>query len=147
MQGYLDMLLGNDADVDTLGSDQLEEGLVRLEDAALLLVGGCEYLLEEGDGQLALARMARLPQGSRIKAMGQQLLRHRRMQSAMVGNAANVLQRVWRRRQLQRREQQQVGDERGVAQQCTVTLWWDGVRECTWCLSGDQLSDDDVCTA
>jgi hypothetical protein len=106
LQGYLDMLLGNDADVDTLGSDQLEEGLVRLEDAALLLVGGCEYLLEEGDGQLALARMARLPLGGRIKAMGQQLLRHRRMQSAMVENAANVLQRVWRRRQLQRREQQ-----------------------------------------
>lgn len=104
------MLLGNDADVDTLGSDQVEEGLVRLEDAALLLVGRCEYLLEDAEGQLALARMTRLPPGVRIKAMGQQLLRHRRMQSAMVENAANVLQRVWRRRQLQQQEQQQVMD-------------------------------------
>lgn len=110
MQGYLDSLLGADADVEALASDQLEGGLVRLEDAALLLVGGCggiEYLLEEQDPQLALARMQRLPLGGRIKAMGQQLLRHRRMEPAMVENAANVLQRVWRRRQLQRQEQQQ----------------------------------------
>ncbi|WIA13678.1 hypothetical protein OEZ85_007238 [Tetradesmus obliquus] len=109
-QGYLDSLLGADADVEALASDQLEGGLVRLEDAALLLVGGCggiEYLLEEQDPQLALARMQRLPLGGRIKAMGQQLLRHRRMEPAMVENAANVLQRVWRRRQLQRQEQQQ----------------------------------------
>ncbi|WIA33826.1 hypothetical protein OEZ86_006935 [Tetradesmus obliquus] len=109
-QGYLDSLLGADADVEALASDHLEGGLVRLEDAALLLVGGCggiAYLLEEQDPQLALARMQRLPLGGRIKAMGQQLLRHRRMEPAMVENAANVLQRVWRRRQLQRQEQQQ----------------------------------------
>lgn len=100
LQSYLDTLLGNDADVDSLATDQVEDGLLRLEDAALILVGGCAYLLDEDNGQLAMARMARLPLNSRIQAMGRQLLQHRRMQGTMMVNAANVLQRVWRRRQL-----------------------------------------------
>jgi hypothetical protein len=46
----------------------------------------------------ALARMARLPLGAQVGAMGRDLLLHRRMHEGMVEAAAAVLQRVWRAR-------------------------------------------------
>lgn len=102
LQGYVDGLLNSEAQVDTLHSDQLEDGLLRLEDVALILVCGCSYLLAEDSQEMALARTVRLPQGAQITALGKQLLTHRRMRDSMVSNAAAVLQRVWRARQRQR---------------------------------------------
>lgn len=102
VQSYVDGLLSSEAAVDTLHSEQLEEGLLRLEDVALILVCGCNYLLAEDSQTLAMARTMRLPLGAQIATMGKQLLTHRRMQDSMVLNAAAVLQRVWRARQRQR---------------------------------------------
>lgn len=102
VQSYVDGLLSSEAAVDTLHSEQLEEGLLRLEDVALILVCGCSYLLAEDSQTLTMARTMRLPLGAQIATMGKQLLTHRRMQDSMVLNAAAVLQRVWRARQRQR---------------------------------------------
>jgi hypothetical protein len=98
LQSYLDSILGSDVTGDSFDSDQLEDGLGRLEDAALILVNGCGYLLD-GPEQLEVARMARLPLSKHLQAMGRQLLQHRRMADTMVSHAAAVLQRVWRQRQ------------------------------------------------
>jgi hypothetical protein len=98
----MDGLLSSDAQVDTLHSDQLEEGLLRLEDVVLILVGGSSYLLAEDSQELAMARTLRLPLGAQIATMGKQLLTHRRMHEGMVANAVAVIQRVWRARQRQR---------------------------------------------
>lgn len=108
-QSYVDGLLSNEAHVDTLHSDQLEEGLLRLEDVALIMVCGCGYLLAENTQGMALARTLRLPLDTQIATMGKQLLTHRRMQDGMVMNAAAVLQRVWRSRQRQRQASRQDG--------------------------------------
>jgi hypothetical protein len=110
-QGYVDGLLSNEAQVDTLHSDQLEEGLLRLEDVALILVCGCSYLLAEQSPGLAMARTVRLPLGAQISTMGKQLLTHRRMHDSMTANAAAVLQRVWRARQRHLKRQEEDADE------------------------------------
>lgn len=62
----MDGLLSSEAEVDTLNSDQLEEGLLRLEDVALILVHGCSYLLAEDSQELAAARTLRLPLGAQV---------------------------------------------------------------------------------
>lgn len=99
-------MLSNEADTEALESDQLEDGLVRLEDAALILVGGCSYLIDDmGHPELSAARMARLPQSSHMRMLGQQLVRHNRMKEGMVVSAALVLQRIWLRRKKQRQQQ------------------------------------------
>jgi hypothetical protein len=46
-QAYVDGLLSSEAQANTLHSDRLETGLLRLEDAALILVCDCSYLLAE----------------------------------------------------------------------------------------------------
>jgi hypothetical protein len=111
-QSYVESLLGSQADSGGPASQALEQGLLRLEDAALITLSGCSYLLAlpQDNGQqaaLALARMARLPLGAQIGAMGAELLLHRRCQDGMTGNAAAVLQRVWRARQRQRQLQRE----------------------------------------
>lgn len=96
LQSYLDSFLGADIDVESIGPDQLEDGLVRLEDAALILLGNCSYLLDEmEDKHLAKARMARLPMNSHVKTMGRQLVQHRKMKENIVLAAALVMQRAW----------------------------------------------------
>lgn len=110
-QGYVDGLLSSEAQVDTLHGNQLEEGLLRLEDVALILVCGCSYLLAEQSPGLAMARTVRLPLGAQISTMGKQLLTHRRMHDSMTANAAAVLQRVWRARQRQRQLKRQEEEE------------------------------------
>jgi hypothetical protein len=102
VQAYMDGLLSSDAQVDTLHSDQLEEGLLKLEDVVLILVGGSSYLLAEESQELAMARTLRLPLGAQIATIGKQLLTHRRMHEGMVANAVAVIQRVWRVRQRER---------------------------------------------
>lgn len=106
MQTYLSNLLSNDTGLEAMDPDQLEEGLVRLEDAALILVDRCNYLLDDGSNKALLAaRMARLPLNSHMKVLGQQLLRHRHMKDGMVVSAALVMQRTWLRRQKLRQQQ------------------------------------------
>jgi hypothetical protein len=108
----VDGLLSSEAQVDTLNSDQLEGGLLRLEDTALILVHGCGYLLADDSQELAAARTLRLPLGAQITALGRQLLTHRRMRDGMVANAASVLQRIWRARQRQRQlMREEAGEE------------------------------------
>lgn len=105
MQSYLSSLLGKEAETQSLESDQLEDGLVRLEDAALILVGGCNYLIDEMSRKdLSVARLARLPQSCHMKALGQQLVRHNRIKEGMVVSAALVMQRIWLRRRKQRQQ-------------------------------------------
>eukprot|EP00878_Enallax_costatus_P005108 GHUV01005370.1.p1 GENE.GHUV01005370.1~~GHUV01005370.1.p1 ORF type:complete len:604 (+),score=218.67 GHUV01005370.1:107-1918(+) len=105
-QSYLSSLLSNETVLEALDPDQLEDGLVRLEDAALILVDRCNYLLDDGANKdLAAARMARLPLNSHVKVLGQQLLRHRNMKEGMVVSAALVMQRTWLRRQKLRQQQ------------------------------------------
>lgn len=104
-QRYLDGVLAPGADEDGAASAQLEEGLARLEDAALIVTGGrsIAYLLAPEDGGLALARMTRLPLSAQLPAMGAVLLQHRRMAGTMAVHAARVLQAAWRRRQREAR--------------------------------------------
>ena len=74
----------------------IEQQLCRLEDAVLLVVYQVPYLMDE-DSRLAYARMARLPLGSQGAVTRQQLAQYRRMQDAMQGTAAGVVQKFWRK--------------------------------------------------
>jgi hypothetical protein len=103
VQMFLDAALGTGGGRPLLSSDVLEDGLARLEDAALLLGGRSDYALAEGGvgpSPLSLAdvRLARLPRGARVRELARRLRVQRCMAEDARAHAARVLQAAWRAR-------------------------------------------------